>query len=141
MALARYVVLPLSLAALTACESEAERQADTVEDQMEAQAEQSAAASGDAVVAMGLTERQLLDADLVAEDGAELGDIEQVRRDASGVVTGLLVEIEDSDPDRYVQVPLTGLSAKEGTLGDIDVQTSMTSQELAALPEAPMGNP
>ncbi|MGB3378805.1 MAG: PRC-barrel domain containing protein, partial [Allopontixanthobacter sediminis] len=63
------------------------------------------------------------------------------RRDASGVVTGLLVEIEDSDPDRYVQVPLSGLSAKEGTLGDIDVQTSMTSQELAALPEAPMSNP
>lgn len=138
MVFARCAVLPLALAALSACESEAEHQADVVEDQIEMQAEQSAAASGDDVVALGLTERQLLDADLVAEDGSELGDVEQVRRDASGAATGLLVEIEDSNPDRYVVVPLDGLSVR-GEGNSADLQTSMTAQDLAALPDAPMG--
>lgn len=89
------------------------------------------------VGALGMTEAQLLDADLVAADGMELGEIEQIRRDAAGAVTGLLVEVEDTNPDRYVLIPLDGLTTRaEGD--DMDIQTKMSMQDLAALPEAAM---
>ena len=130
-------ILPFAALALTACESEAEQQADATGDRIEQQADQSAAAAGDEIAALGLTERQLLDADLVAADGSELGDVEQVRRDASGAVTALLVEVEDSEPDRYVEIPLDGLTATTGgIMNDTDVQTTMTAQDLAAMPDA-----
>ena len=131
MRLSIIAALPLLACALAACESEAERQADATEDRIEQQADSSAAAAGDTVAALGLTERQLLDAELVAADGTELGDVEQVRRGAGDAVDGLLVEIEDSDPDRYVVVSLTGLTAS----GE-DLQTTMTAQDLAGLPDA-----
>ncbi len=132
-------IAPLAALALAACESEAEQQADMAEDQIEMQAEQSAAEAGDEIAALGLTERQLLDADLVAADGTELGDVEQVRRDAAGVVTGLLVEVEDSEPDRYVEIALDGLSVTEGNmLSDANLQTDMTAQDLAGMPDATM---
>lgn len=135
MKLARYAVLPLAIAALAACDSQAEQEADQVEDQLEQQAEASAVAAGNAVAALGLTEAQLLEADLVAPDGTDLGDVEQVRRDASGVVSGLLVEVEDSNPDRYVVVPVDGLTRT--TAGDdIDLSTTMTAAEIEALPDA-----
>jgi len=119
---------------VAACQSEAEQQADAMEDTVEQQADASAAASGDTVVALGLTERQLLDADLVGADGTELGDVEQVRRSGT-TVEGLLVEIEDSNPDRYVMVPLDGLSTRADG-NDTDVQTTMSAAQLAALPDA-----
>jgi len=134
MRLSITAALSLLACTLAACESEAERQADATEDRLEQQADASAAAAGDAIAALGMTERQLLDAELVTADGTELGDVEQVRRGAGGAVEGLLVEIEDSNPDRYVVVPLTGLTAR----GD-DLQTTMTAQDLAALPEAQFG--
>lgn len=133
MKFSRYAVLPLALAALTACESEAERKADAAEDRVEQQAKQSAATAGDVVAALGLSERQLLDADLVSATGLELGSIEQVRRDNAGAVTGFLVEIEDSNPDRFVVVPLSGLTVRT-TGNDRDLQTTMTAQDLAKLP-------
>ncbi|TCJ39768.1 PRC-barrel domain containing protein [Parafrankia sp. BMG5.11] len=130
--------LPLFVCALAACGSDADRQADATEDRIEQQAEASAAASGDAVAALGLTERQLLDADLVTADGTELGDVEQVRRGAGGAVEGLLVEIEDSNPDRYVVVPLTGLTTRVAG-ADKDLQTKMTAAQIGALPDAQLG--
>lgn len=130
--------LPLLACALAACESEAEKQADAAEDRIEQQAETSAAAAGDALAALGLTERQLLDADLVTADGTNLGDVEQVRRGAGGAVESLLVEIENSDPDRYVLVPLTGLTTRVSG-NDTDLQTTMTAQDLAAMPDAQLG--
>ena len=134
---APFAIVPLAALALAACESEVEQQAELTEDRIEQQAEQSAAAAGDQIAALGLTERQLLDAELVAPDGTELGDVEQVRRDAAGAVTGLLVEIEDSEPDRYVEVPLDGLSVTEGgVLSDANLRTDMTAQDLAAMPDA-----
>ena len=134
---APFAIVPLAALALAACETEAEQQADMTEDRIEQQAEQSAAAAGDQIAALGLTERQLLDADLVAMDGTELGDVEQIRRDGAGAVTGLLIEIEDSEPDRYVEVPLEGLSVTEGgILSDANLQTEMTAQDLAAMPDA-----
>lgn len=137
MKFVRYAAMPVALAALAACGSEAEQRADAAEDRMERQAAQSAASAGDTIAALGLTERQLLDAELFAQDGTELGDVEQVRRDAAGAVTTLLVEIEDSDPDRFVLVPVEGLSTR-GQGDDVDLQTTMTAQDLANLPDAPL---
>lgn len=125
----------ISLVALTACESAAEKQADATEDRIEQQADASAAAAGAAPAALGLSEVQLLDADLVAADGTDLGDVQQVRRNSAGNVEGLLIEVENSNPDRYVVVPITGLITRvQG--GDTDLQTSMTAAELAKLPDA-----
>ena len=135
MRLARLSALPMLALALAACESEAEREADATEDRIEHRADASAAAAGGAIAALGLTETQLLDADLVAADGTDLGDVEQVRRDASGAVSGLLVEVEDSNPDRYVVVPLTGLTTVVRG-DDTDLQATMTAADLAALPDA-----
>ena len=128
MQILKLAALPLAALAITACESEAEKQADVAEDRMETQAEQSAAAAG-------MTELQLLDADLVAADGTDLGDIEAVHRDASGAVDGLFVELDNTDPDRFVMIPLDGLSMRTDG-DDKDVQTGMTAQDLAALPDA-----
>src|SRR5690606_8855241 len=109
-----------------------ERQADVTEDRIEQQADTSAAAAGSAIAALGLTEGQLLEADLVTADGTDLGDVEQVRRGAGGAVEGLLVEVENSDPDRYVVVPLDGLTTRAAG-GDTDLQTTITAVDLAAL--------
>lgn len=137
MTTAKFALIPFVALSLVACESQAEQEADRAEDAMEAQAEQSAMASGTEQVALGMTEAQLIDADLVAADGTDLGDVEQVRRDASGAVTGLLVELDDTDPDRWVVVPMDGLTTRpDGS--DMDVQTSMTAADLAALPDAQM---
>lgn len=125
----------LSLVGLTACESAAEREADATEDRVEQQADASAAAAGSAAAALGLTETQLLEADLVDADGTDLGDVEQVRRSASGTVESLLVAIENSDPDRYVLVPLNGLRTRvDGD--DTDLETTMTAADLTAMPDA-----
>jgi hypothetical protein len=131
--------LAAACALISACgETPAEQEAERVEDRIETQADQSAAASGTEVAALGMTEAQLLDADLVAADGGDLGDIELVRRGADGAVSGLVVELEDTDPDRWVEVPIDGLTARAD--GDNrDVQTGMTAADLAALPDADMG--
>ncbi len=138
MNLTRVSALPLApaalLLALGACQSEAGQQADQLEDEIEAQAEASAVGGGDAVAALGLTEAHLIDADLVSPDGKELGDVKQVRRNADGVADALVVELEDSDPDRFVELPLDGLSARISG-GDTQVETEMTADELAALPD------
>jgi hypothetical protein len=135
MTFTRLAALPILACALAACESEAERQAEMTEDQIEQPAGTSTPAMGDEIAALGLTETELLDADLVDADGTDLGDVEQVRRSADGTVEGVLVSIEDSDPERIVLVTLDGLTSRpEGD--DTDLQTTMTAEELAALPEA-----
>src|SRR5690606_27100709 len=120
-----------------ACESQAERDAERMEDTMEQQAEASAAAAGPAIAALGLTEAQLLDADLVGLDGADLGDVEQLRRNEAGEVIALVVEVEGSDPDRWVLVPLHGLTVLVNG-DDHNLQTGMSAEDVAGLPEAEM---
>lgn len=130
-----FVIASLSLTVLAACDSAAEKQADATEQRIEQQADSSAATSGATPAALGLTETQLLEADLKGTDGTDLGDVEQVRRNASGIVDGLLVELEDSNPSRYVLVPIEGLSPRvDGD--DTDLQTTKTKAELAAMPDA-----
>ncbi len=116
---------------LSACND----QEDQVEDRIEEQAEQSAQESGDTPVALGLTERQLLDAEILAPDGTELGDVEAVTKDADGNATELLIEVEDSNPDRYVTIPINGLTVT--TRGnDTDLSSDMTMDDISALPDA-----
>lgn len=86
--------------------------------------------------ALGLREQQLLEADLLGIDGVELGSIEGLLTGPDGRVDRLLVEVEDSEPDRFVAVPVQGLTVL--TRGaDIDVVSTMTVAQLAALPDAP----
>ncbi|MEW9856434.1 PRC-barrel domain containing protein [Novosphingobium sp. M1R2S20] len=107
---------------------------DVAEDKMERAAEAQATAAGNETVALGLTELQLLDADLIGADNVELGDVVRIERDTAGNVDRLLIEIEDSNPDRFVHVPVSGLRAVARG-NDTDLQTSMTVAELQALPE------
>ncbi|RIV85744.1 PRC-barrel domain containing protein [Aurantiacibacter zhengii] len=130
--------LAAGCAMIAACgDSAAEQEADRMEDQMEMQADQSAAAAGMEEAALGMTETQLLDADLVTADGTDLGDVEMVRRGGDGAVTGLVVELENTDPDRWVEVPMDGLTPVTNG-DDMDIQTGMTAEDLAALPDADM---
>ena len=113
---------------------------DAAEDKLERDAEVQATAAGPAEVALGLSEAQLLEADLVGADGRELGDIVQVVRGADGKVDRLLVEIEGPGPDRFVHVPIADLkSVVRGT--DTDLSTTMTKEQLAALPEVKITAP
>lgn len=116
---------------LSACND----QEDQVEDRIEEQAEQSAQDSGDTPVALGLTERQLLDAEILAADGTELGDVEAVTKDADGNATELLIEVEDSDPDRYVTIPIEGLTVTTRD-NDTDLSSEMTMEDIGSLPDA-----
>ena len=113
---------------------------DAAEDKLERAAETGAALAGPLPAALGLSEAQLLDADIVGADGKELGDVAQVLRGADDKVDRLLVEIDGSHPDRYVHVPITGLKVVvQGT--DTGLETPMTKDELAALPEVKLPAP
>lgn len=113
---------------------------EVAEEKLERSAETSAAVAGAVPAALGLTEAQLLDADLVGPDGKELGDIAKVVRGADNKVERLLVEIDGTNPDRYVHVPITGL--KTMVRGDdTDLQTTMNKMDLMSLPEIKLPAP
>jgi hypothetical protein len=83
--------------------------------------------------AFGLTTRQIDDADLVDASGAKLGEVERVVTDPAGAITALVVELEDTKPDRFVQLPITGLTAvADGN--DWNVRTTATRDQLVAMP-------
>jgi hypothetical protein len=108
-------------------------ESNDAEDRVEEAAEASAAAAGPTEAALGMSEQQLLDADLIDAAGQELGDVQSIIRGADGRVDRLLIEIEDSDPDRYVHVPIAGLTPSQSG-GDWKLATTMTKQQLAAMP-------
>lgn len=113
---------------------------EAAEEKLERSAETSATVAGPVPAALGLSEAQLLDADLVGQDGKELGDIAKVVRGADNKVERLLVEIDGSNPDRYVHVPITGL--KTIVRGDdTDLQTTMNKSDLMSLPEIKLAAP
>lgn len=101
------------------------------------------AAAGDAgnapaagTVVTPLTDKQILDADLVDANGRDLGDVEEIVRGAGNAITALRVEINDTEPDRYVDLPYGDLTAvADGD--DWDFRTTMTREQLLALPAAP----
>ena len=124
-----FMMMAGAVLALSACDEK-----NDVDDRREAAAEASAAAAGSAIAALGLTEAQLLDADLIGAQNRELGEVEQVERGPNGEVNRLLVEVEDSDPDRFVYVTVDGLSPSQRG-DDIYLATKMTKEQLAALPQ------
>lgn len=84
--------------------------------------------------ALGLTMAQLSDAEILNASGIEIAEVERVITDSSGAVTKLLVEIEDSNPDRYVELALDGLTpTQQGD--DWDLQSTLSKDDLLALPE------
>ena len=122
---------------LSACNDTA---SDAAEERVEDAAEASAAAAGTAIAALGLTEAQLIDAELIGPGNVELGDVQALVRGADGSVENLLVEVEDSNPDRFVHVPVAGLTTVARG-DDTDLSTTMTAADLAALPDAPLPDP
>lgn len=105
------------------------------DDKFEDAAEARAAAAGPAVAALGLSEAQLLEADLFDAAGHELGDVEDLVRGNDGRVERLLIEIEDSNPDRYVQLPVAGIKTVTRG-GETNLVANATKAQLAKLPDA-----
>lgn len=130
------LILACSATMLAACSDKNE----AAEDKLERAAETSATVAGPLSAALGLTEAQLLDADLVGADGKDLGDVEQVLRDRDNKVDRLLVELDGIGPDRYVHVPITGLKPVVNG-NDTDLATPLTKADLAALPEVKLPAP
>jgi hypothetical protein len=93
-----------------------------------------ATTTDDRILALGLTRRQLEDADLKTAAGVEIGEVEAVITDATGAVAGLAIEVEGASPDRFVRLPLDGLQATQNG-DDRDLQTDLTREQLLALPE------
>ncbi len=89
---------------------------------------------------LGLTAEQLDDADLLDPQGREIGEVENVMLGPKGDVVGVVVEIDQRSPkpDRRVQVELTSLQAVPDPTdpGEFNVQSSLTRDQLLALPEA-----
>lgn len=102
---------------------------------LESAAEASADVNGFVPVALGLSEAQLLDADVIGPANVALGEVNGLIRGASGKVDALIVEVEGSNPDRFVRLPLDGLTViRRGT--DHDIATMMTRAQFARLPDA-----
>jgi hypothetical protein len=89
---------------------------------------------------LGISRDQLEDADLVDARGREIGEVEGLVAGADGVVTAVIVEVDQRDPtpDRRVQLPLAGLKAipDRSDPGEFNIQTQQTVQQLLAMPEA-----
>ncbi|RSV17224.1 hypothetical protein CA236_10785, partial [Sphingomonas sp. ABOLG] len=128
----------LALAAATLVAGCGNNGRDAAAERMEDAAEANAAAAGPTPVALGLSEAQLLDADLIGPNNVEIGEVQSLVRNASGAVEGLIVEVEDTNPDRYVQIPLTGLNVVQRG-DDRDLSTTMTRDQLAALHDVEAG--
>ncbi|KRA80430.1 hypothetical protein [Altererythrobacter sp. Root672] len=126
------VLLAGATALLAACNNSS---TDRAEDKVEDAAEAAATAAGPETAALGLTELQILDADLLGTDGTARGDIVTVLRAPDGRVDRLLVEVENSDPDRYVEIPVQGLVVL--TRGDsTDLVTTRSAADFDAMPAA-----
>lgn len=89
---------------------------------------------------LGLTAEQLDDADLIDPQGRKIGEVENLMVGPKGDVVGVVVEIDQRTPkpDRRVQVELSSLRAVPDPTdpGEFNVQTSLTREQLLALPEA-----
>lgn len=84
--------------------------------------------------AFGLTIRQIEEADLVDVRGTDLGDVHRVETDASGNVADIVVEIDDTDPDRFARLPLARFTAVADGDG-WDLRAATSRDELIALPQ------
>jgi hypothetical protein len=113
---------------------------EAAEDKLERAAETGATLAGPLPAALGLSEAQLLEADVVGTDGREIGDVVRVVRGADDKVDRLLVELDGGLTDRYVDIPILGLKTVVRG-GDTDLETSMTKAQIASLPEVKLPAP
>ncbi|MGH7019135.1 MAG: hypothetical protein ACREEY_04615 [Brevundimonas sp.] len=131
----RSLIAFASLAALVAACSEQKKDPAPAAEPAATAPTPAAATAGltrDEPVALGLTVAQLEDADLLAVNGSDLGDVERVDVDSAGKVTGLIVA-PTGPGERWVRLPLTGLTVKADG-DDHDVVTTLTWEEVKALP-------
>ncbi|RPF71158.1 hypothetical protein [Aurantiacibacter spongiae] len=132
MKFAKYAVLPLALASLTGCGSDAEPDAAATQAALPTPSE-TASTLDNQVEELGVSERDLLDMNLVTADGEVAGEVMQVRRGAMGEANGVLARLEDGG--KAVLVRMDDLSMT-GEGNDRALETTLTAEELAALPEA-----
>ena len=129
----RSLIAVASLAVLlAACSEQKKEPAPPAEPAAVAPAPSVASPTRDEPMALGLTVAQLEDADLLAVNGSDLGDVERVDVDSAGKVTGLIIA-PTGPGERWVRLPLTGLTIKKDG-DDHDVVTTMTWEEVKALP-------
>lgn len=89
-------------------------------------------ATTSAAVALGMTRDDLEDADLLSPDNTDLGDVETLVLNTGGQVTSLVIGLEGPG-DRKVVVPIGQVtSVRRGD--DVDLSTTLTAAQLAALP-------
>ena len=128
----RSLIAVASFAALMAACSDQKKEPAPVVEPPAAAMPATAGLTTDEPVALGLTVAQLEDADLLAVNGSDLGDVERVDVDSAGKVTGLIVA-PTGPGERWVRLPLTGLTIKQDG-DDHDVVTTLTWEEVKALP-------
>ncbi|WP_239806362.1 PRC-barrel domain containing protein [Croceicoccus hydrothermalis] len=129
----RLIALASAPLLLAACGDNDAEEATVPADTMATDTATIPATDPSAEAALGMTEVQLMDADLVDAAGEDLGDVEGVVRDASGTVTALNVERNGG----MVAVPLDSLTRMDID-GEMDVQTTLSPEELDALAPTPM---
>ncbi|MEG1452138.1 hypothetical protein [Brevundimonas sp.] len=94
-----------------------------------------AAPMADAPILLGLNRKQLEDADLVTFAGVDLGDVETLVFDAAGNVTGLVIELDNSN-DMKVVMPVGNVVLFDNPDGKgKDLSTDLTLDQLRALPK------
>lgn len=95
-------------------------------------------AAGAQPVALGLTQAQLEDADLIDTNGVDIGDVEYVITDSGGQVVALAIDVDrqDPQPDKLVNMPLKNLRAvsEQGDPGDFNIITTFSASEVMSLP-------
>lgn len=91
------------------------------------------AAPAAGATALGLTVKQLEDADLITPAGIDLGDVQKVDVDASGAITGLIIEPAGEGGPRWVRISLDGLKPRKEGDG-YDLVSDMTLEQLKAMP-------
>jgi len=85
--------------------------------------------------ALGLTVAELDEADIVDANGKDLADVERVVIGPDGQVSQLVIEVDGTEPDLYVTMPLDGLVVVQNGASK-DLRTNLTIEQLKALPVA-----
>lgn len=134
-----FFVLVCVSAGLTACQNDAPAVNDAAQNTATATSEPAFVPSTPEPAAQSiltLTDQQLLDASIVDTAGMDIGDVEGIVRDASGKIEKFLVEVEASDPDKFVHLEIGQVTAvKDGN--DWDLRAPLTREDLMAMPSVP----
>lgn len=126
--------LSLSILGVAACSDQpAAVEATPAGDTVAVEGPRADTAATSTALALGLTRSELEDADLVgpAPQHVDLGDVDTLVLDTNGQVTGMVVDLENSD--KKVVVPIDAVTSLRRDR-DVDLTTTMTAAQLQALP-------